>query len=114
MSLDSLRLRVDFAGLGHNGGPPLDDPHVPVWGEGPTGSYFHWRRAHRAAWRRPSREVMLHRLDKAEGIGLTYEEYAVEIMERGRYLQPGDVERIEKIKAVRPTRQLECPWSGRG
>jgi hypothetical protein len=111
MNLNDQRAEADFARLGHNGGPPLDDPHIPVWGEGPTGSYFHWRRAHRAAWRRPSRDVMLRRLENAERIGLSYEEYAVEIMERGRYLQPGDAERIKKIKAARPTRQLKCPWA---
>jgi hypothetical protein len=56
---------------------------------------------------------MLRRLEKAEGIGLSYEEYTIEIMERGRFLQPEDAERIKKIKAMRPTRRLECPWSTR-
>jgi hypothetical protein len=54
---------------------------------------------------------MLRRLENAERIGLSYEEYAVEIMERGRHLQPGDAERIKRIKAARPTRRLECPWA---
>jgi hypothetical protein len=113
MILDDLRTESGFAGIGHNGGPPLDDRHVAPWGEGPTGTYFHWRRAHRSAWRRVSREVMLRRLEKAEGIGLSYEEYTVEIMERGRFLQPEDVDRIKRIKAARATRRLECPWSTR-
>ena len=38
----------------------------------------------------------------AERIGLTYEEYTLEILERGRNLQPTDIERIEAIKRARP------------
>jgi hypothetical protein len=34
----------------------------------------------------------------AEKIGLTYFEYQLEILERGRYLQPADTERIAEIK----------------
>ena len=91
--------------LGHNRGPPLEEKHVPEWGEGPIGTYFCWKAAHRAAWRSVPREVMLFRLDKAERLGLTYEEYTLEILERGRYLQPGDVERIAAIKQARRRRR---------
>ena len=31
--------------------------------------------------------MALFRLEKAEALGLTYEEYTLEILERGRYLQ---------------------------
>jgi len=86
--------------LGHNGGPPLDE-HVPEWGKGGVGNYFYWRAAHRQAWRSVSREVMLRRLEKAERVGLTYEEYTSEILDRGRYLGPDDVERVEEIKRER-------------
>jgi hypothetical protein len=37
----------------------------------------------------------------AEELGLTFEEYTLEILERGRYLQAGDRDAIEKIKRRR-------------
>lgn len=87
--------------IGHNGGPPLDDDHVPEWGKGPIGSYFAWRAAHREAWRPPPHRVMLWRLEKAERLGLSYEEYTSEILDSGRYLGPNDVERVAAIKRDR-------------
>ena len=84
--------------IGHNGGPPLDDAHVPEWGKGGIGTYFYWRAAHRQAWRSTSHELMLRRLEKAERLGLTYEEYTLEILDRGRYLGPDDADRIAEIK----------------
>lgn len=89
---------------GHNGGPPLDDDNVPEWGRGPIGNYFSWRAAHRAAWRSLPHERMLWRLGKAERVGLTYEEYTLEILERGRYLGPNDGDRIAAIKRARRQR----------
>ena len=44
---------------------------------------------------------MMMRAERAERIGLTYEEYTLELLERGRYLQPGDVARIQRIKRAR-------------
>ena len=41
------------------------------------------------------------RSDKAEALGLTDEEYTLEILERGRYLQAEDTDRIAAIKARR-------------
>ena len=87
--------------IGHNGGPPLDDEHVPEWGRGGIGTYFSWRAAHRAAWRSLPREMMLWRLEKAERLGLTYEEYTSEVLDSGRYLGPGDADRIAAIKRDR-------------
>jgi hypothetical protein len=93
-------------GRGHNGGPPLEEKtHVPEWGKGDPGNYFLWRNAHRAVWKAPSRETKLRRMEKAESIGLTYEEYTLEILERGRYLQAEDVEVIAAIKAKRRVRR---------
>jgi hypothetical protein len=86
---------------GHNRGPPLNDGHKPEWGEGGIGNYFYWKAAHRAAWRSTSRDVSLFRLRRAERLGLTYEEYTLEILERGRHLQIEDVERIAEIKKAR-------------
>lgn len=92
--------------LGHNGGPPLDEtPHVPEWGRGLIGGYFYWKAAHRAAWKGPSPRIQLFRLERAERVGLTYQEYTLEILDRGRYLQlPEDAERIAQIRAG-PRRQ---------
>jgi hypothetical protein len=70
------------AGQGHNGGPPLDDL-LPEWGEGPIGNYFSWKAAHRAAWKTIPTEIAIRRAHKAAALGLTYEEYTLEILERG-------------------------------
>jgi hypothetical protein len=49
------------AGLGHNGGPPIEEP-LPR----PLGLVHNcWKRAHRAAWRNPGRKIMLRRLKRA-------------------------------------------------
>src|SRR4249920_1764031 len=86
---------------GHNGGPPLDGEHIPEWGDGGIGNYFYWKAAHRAAWRNTSPGIVSFRNQKAERLGLTYEEYTLEILERGRHLQIEDVERIAQIKRAR-------------
>jgi len=94
-------MRDDATPLGHNGGPPLEDEHVPEWGLGGIGAYFSWKKARRAAWRGVSRDVMLFRLARAERLGLSYDEYTLEILEHGRYLQADDVARIAAIKQAR-------------
>lgn len=69
--------------LGHNGGPPLDPPEDPgavSWRR------WCWNRAHRRAWKTPPREIALARLARAESLGLSYREYTLEILERGRHL----------------------------
>ena len=85
----------------HNGGPPLDDEHTPEWGNGGIGNYFYWKAAHRAAWKNASPGIVAFRIRKAERLGLTYEEYTLEILERGRHLQIEDVMRIAEIKQAR-------------
>jgi len=91
--------------IGDNGGPPLDDHRGPSWGKGDAHKFIHWRSAHRAAWKPKSRDVALFRLEKAEKLGLSYEEYTLELMERGRHLQVEDRERVEAIKRDRPRRR---------
>lgn len=88
----------------HNGGPPIEDYEGPPWGKGDPHVFLHWQRAHRAAWKSVPREVMLFRMAKADRLGLTYAEYTVEIMERGRHLQVEDAARIADIKALRKRR----------
>ena len=68
------------------------------------GNYFYWKAAHRAAWKNPSPGIVAFRIGKAERLGLTYEEYTLEILERGRHLQIEDVERIAEIKRARASR----------
>lgn len=94
--------RLRKIGIGHNGGPPLK-PRKPraATGSGAIGSTFDWRFAHRRAWRKP-RDIALRREDNAQALGLTYEEYALEIMERGYHPQP---EHVEAIKARRAERR---------
>jgi hypothetical protein len=89
------------APAGHNGGPPLDAEHRPEWGDGGIGNYFYWKAAHRRAWHTPSPGTVAFRIQKAERLGLTCEEYTLEILERGRHLQIEDVERIAQIKQAR-------------
>ena len=91
---------TDLTPRNHNQGPPLDDDG-PEWGNGDIYIYFSWKDAHRAAWKPKSRDMALFRLEKAEALGLTYEEYTLEILERGRYLQAADTARIAAIKHKR-------------
>jgi len=67
-------------GLGHNGGPPLEEEDP-----GAAWRLWCWRRASKKAWSVP-REVALRRLARAEELDMTYREYTIEILERGRYL----------------------------
>ena len=85
----------------HNQGPPLEE--LPDWRVGDLFVGYCWRKAHEAAWK-VSRDIALYRLERAERLGLTYEEYTLEILERGRNLQPEDAERIEAIKLKRAMR----------
>jgi hypothetical protein len=78
--------RLEFLGyvipfhpmIGHNLGPGL----------------FDWDRlerrqmkeAHSAAWAGPSQETALGRFKKAQELGVSYRDYVLEILERGRYL----------------------------
>ena len=89
--------------FGHNKGPPLDDkPHE--WGTGPIANYFEWKAASHTAFKRFPYDTAMRIARKAEAIGLTYREYVLEILERGRYLQPDDRMRIAEIVARRPVR----------
>lgn len=88
---------------GDNGGPPLEDAERP-WGAGPVGNFFEWKKARRAAFDEVPYEIVMMRARRAEKIGLTYAEYTLELLERGRFLQEEDVERIAEIIAKRGVR----------
>ncbi len=47
LDASASKLRRFCFAAGHNGGPPLDEQHVPEWGEGGIGNYFYWKAAHR-------------------------------------------------------------------
>ena len=49
-------------------------------------------------------DVAKLRVQRAALIGLTYDEYVLEILERGRYLNASDTERIAQIVARRGVR----------
>ena len=94
---------TDIAGIGHNGGPPLDE-HVPEWGVGGIKSYFSWRAASEAAFKKVPVETAIRRATRAQELGLTYRKYQIEILERGRFLQREDTARIAEIIAKRSQR----------
>ena len=88
-------------GIGHNGGPPLKErKRRSTLGSGAIGRSFDWRFAHRKAWTKP-REIALRRQENAEALGLTYEEYSLEIMERVYFPQADHVETIKARRAQR-------------
>jgi hypothetical protein len=98
--LDDPTTPAKISDSGHNGGPPLDD-EGPPWGDGDPYIYFSWVEAHASVWKKISPEIAIRRAERAEALGLTYEEYTLEILERGRYLQETDRDRIAAIKRAR-------------
>jgi hypothetical protein len=72
------------AGLGHNNGPPLEEPVNDAFVR------YRWRKAHREAWANPSLSILRFRVARAEAAGVTYEEYVSELLDTGRHLQAGD------------------------
>jgi len=92
------------ARIGDNGGPPLEAAkRRSETGKGEIGRYFDWRFAHRKAWTKP-REIALRRQERADALGLTYEEYTLEVLERGYFPQENHV---ETIVAKRPERRRD-------
>jgi hypothetical protein len=87
--------------IGHNGGPALEDQFA--WGSAPIATYFAWKRAHDDVWKGIPYNTLVRRVKLAEALGLTFEEYTLEILFNGRYLQAEDNERIAVIKAARGT-----------
>lgn len=86
---------------GHNRGPPLEDYEGPGWGEDDPYLYVCWKQAWKRAWKRVPRDIALLRLERAETLDLTYEEYTLELLERGRHLQAKDTARVDAIKRTR-------------
>jgi hypothetical protein len=87
--------------IGHNGGPPLEDQFA--WGSAPIATYFAWKRAHDDVWKGIPYNTLVRRVKLAEALGLTFEEYTLEILFNGHYLSEDDQDRIAEIKAARGT-----------
>ena len=81
------------ARMGHNQGPPLDESVADAYVR------WRWRKAHQAAWKTPSMGIVKLRVARAEAAGVTYREYMLELLDTGRHLQAGDVERRRKPDA---------------
>ncbi len=81
------------ARIGHNQGPPLDEPAADAFVR------YRWRKAHREAWRNPSMSILRMRVARAEAAGLTYREYMLELLDSGRHLQSEDVAGRRKAAA---------------
>jgi hypothetical protein len=90
--------------LGHNGGPALDDEVPFAWGTAPIAAYFAWKRAHDEVWKNVSYHTMMRRVKYAQALGLTYDEYVLELLFNGRHLQSEDAARIAEIRAERTWR----------
>lgn len=76
--------------IGHNQGPPLDEP-TPPWRGGDLLTYFAWEAACDRAWGSVPYDIVMLRMRRAAALGMTYREYTLEIMERGRFPQKGDL-----------------------
>ena len=80
LRMDAL-LETPAPSIGHNGGPPLEEPPRPSdW------NHYCWKLAHRRAWKNPGHEIMMRRLKRAEELGMTYKEYTAIILDTGVHL----------------------------
>jgi hypothetical protein len=73
------------ARIGHNQGPPLDEPAVDLFVR------YRWRKAHAEVWKNPSLSILRLRMARAEAAGVSYREYMLELLDSGRHLQAQDV-----------------------
>jgi hypothetical protein len=71
--------------LGHNGGPPIDEPQVNLFVR------YRWKKAHADAWKNPPMAILKFRVARAEAAGVSYHEYMLELLDTGRHLQASDV-----------------------
>jgi hypothetical protein len=75
--------------VGHNGGPPLDDPSPSLFVR------YRWKKAHAEAWKNPSLSILKFRLSRAEAAGVSYEDYMSALLDTGRHVQKQDVDNGE-------------------
>ena len=70
-----------LAGIGHNGGPEIDEPVNDLYVR------WRWKKAHREVWKNPSMAVLKFRVARAESAGVDYRTYMLELLDTGRHLQ---------------------------
>jgi hypothetical protein len=76
--------------LGHNQGPPILDSTLLLERQ--------WRAAQAAAFAPPDAETGRRWAEKAEKLGLSYREYRLELLERGRHPTDEEAQRIIKAR----------------
>jgi hypothetical protein len=76
--------------LGHNQGPPILDPTLLLERQ--------WRVAQTAAFAPPDTETGRRWAEKAAKLGLSYREYRLELLERGRHPTEEEAQRIVKAR----------------
>ena len=78
--------------LGHNNGPDiLENVRFKEWC---------WTQARKAAFAPPDPETGARWARKAEELGLSYEEYRLELLERGRHPTDEDARRIREARPI--------------
>ena len=82
-------------GIGHNGGPALDEEPGYLWRR------HCWQKAHREVWKNPGMSIMKFRVARAEAAGVTYREYMLELLNKGRHLQKEDVDNRQITAAAK-------------
>lgn len=76
--------------LGHNNGPDfLENLRFKEW---------RWKEARKAAFAPPDHETGVRWARKADELGLSYEEYRLELLERGRHPTDEDAKRIRNAR----------------
>ena len=76
--------------LGHNQGPPIIDSTLLLERQ--------WRAAQTAAFAPPDTETGRRWAEKAAKLGLSYREYRLELLERGRHPTEEEAQRIIKAR----------------
>jgi hypothetical protein len=80
--------------LGHNNGPDiLESSLFKAW---------RWKQAQEEAFTPPDADTGRRWAEKAEALGLSYREYRLELLERGRHPTDEDAKRIRASRPLTP------------
>jgi hypothetical protein len=108
--LSSPQMSSPQVGLGHNGGPPIDQPE--------NDAYIHWkwRQAHKEVWKNPSPAVARLRVARAEAAGVDYRTYMLVLLDTGKFLQRNDAVLMglarpsDDVRATQDAREIISTW----